>query len=173
MTYLFLLLVLLWVAFNWAAPLTVLQEAQRVGLGRLPAEVIQRANAVHVYFYYAELSRGTALSLWSWPWQAVVLNKQFMLTAHPAQVRFVLAHELGHCALGHLRKRWLAAVCGIALLEAPRRWLTCGDEDAADAYAEALTGLPRAILYQPMSREQIDQVVRALNPSNLPILIHQ
>ena len=155
-----IMLLAVWLVFNWLAPLAALRGAVRLSLGRIPGEIVQRAGAERVEFYQAVLDRGYAFSIWSWPHQFVVLDRGFALHAHPAQVRFVLAHELGHCALGHLRRRWLAAVTGAALCAPFRRRLVRGEEEAADAYAEALTGLPRAVLREALPPAALDVLLR-------------
>ena len=97
-----IMLLAVWLVFNWLAPLAALRGAVRLSLGRIPGEIVQRAGAERVEFYQAVLDRGYAFSIWSWPHQFVVLDRGFALHAHPAQVRFVLAHELGHGVHGLL-----------------------------------------------------------------------
>ena len=63
-----------------------------------------------------------------------MLNEDTLDWGHPQSVGFVLVHELGHVILGHARHhaRW-----------AHRRREA---EDAADEFAEYITGLPRDII---------------------------
>lgn len=137
-----------WAVFNYFVPLTVLSFAQRMSIGRIPADILRRANVHRVEYYVANLARGYAFSIWLGWRHAVVLDKNFLRLGAPAQIRFVLAHELGHCALGHLKLRWLAVVTGAMLLPCVRRWLK-RLEDQADEFAENLAGLPRAVLLSP------------------------
>lgn len=130
----------LWVAFNWAAPFTVLARAERIGRGRLPAELLEWARDARVRFYVARLVGGYGYSVWAPPWSVVVFDRGFLARASPALVRFVVAHELAHFALGHHRQRWFAVVTGAVLIPAVRRRLKRMEAEA-DAVAERHTGL--------------------------------
>lgn len=134
-----------WLVFNWLAPLSLTFFGLPLSTGRLPGEILYMANAHRVRYYTAKLRGGYAFSTWLGFSHAVFLSEDFMRSAPPAVVRFVLAHELGHCALGHLRWRWLCVVSGAILLPAVRRWLRRQEEDA-DAWAEALSGVPRSVI---------------------------
>ena len=138
-------LLILWLLFNWLAPLSLLATATRMSLGRIPKDILDRANAYHVHYYVAKLNGSAALSTWLGWKHAVVLDRDFLHHASPGRVRFVLAHELGHCALGHLKRRWLCTVTGLALLPVVSAYLRRKEEEA-DAYAETLSGLPRTVL---------------------------
>lgn len=140
---LFLAAVVLWVAFNWVAPLAVLTEAQPLSPGRLPRELFQSEEAKRVRFYLADLKLGYGYSVWAPPWNMVLFDKGFFQHASPALVRFVVAHELAHFALNHHRKRWILVVLGLALLPPVRRMFR-RFEDEADAEAVRRTGLPRS-----------------------------
>lgn len=136
----------LWAIFNWLAPLSILAFAQPLSYGRIPAEIMFHANAKRVkYYVVANLARGYAFSTWLGWRHAVVLNKDFMQYGSPSQIRFVLAHELGHCALGHLKMRWLCVVTGAILLPQVRAYLK-RQEDDADKYGEELSCVPRSVL---------------------------
>ena len=134
-----------WLVFNWLAPLAILLYCKPLGLGRIPGEILYRANAHRVSYYTARLDGGYAFSVWMGWRHAVVLDEAFMRHAPPVVIRFVLAHELGHCALGHLRWRWACAVTGAILLPWVRRWLAHA-EGEADAWAESLSGISRTVL---------------------------
>lgn len=137
-----------WLLFNWLATLSLLALAEPLSIGRIPKDILDKANAYHVKYYTANLIQRGAITTWLGWRYAVIIDKLYIRNAVPAQFRFVLAHELGHCALGHMRARWLATVTGLALLPAVDRYLK-RKEDEADAFAEELSGLPREILKNP------------------------
>lgn len=150
--------VLLWITFNLLVPFSVVQTAQPMGIGRIPADILFRANTEKVHYYVDKLmevdehgrmtkGRGVAYTAWLGNMHIVVIDQTFLKRAQPAQIRFVLAHELAHCALGHVRQRWLAVVSGLVLLPFVRRKLK-DLEDEADTYAETLSGLPKEVLTQ-------------------------
>ena len=141
----FLSLLAAWLLFNFLAPLSLLAFAQPMSLGRIPADILEAAKAHKVRFFDAHLARGLAFSTWLGTSHAVVLNRSLLERAYPAQIRFILAHELAHCQLGHLRLRWLLTVSGAILVPAVARWFR-GKEEEADLLAERLSGLPRSIL---------------------------
>lgn len=134
-----------WLIFNWLAPLSLLAFAERMSVGRIPKNILDKANAYHVHYYIAKLVRPGAFTTWLGWKHAVVFDRDFLQRAYPDQIRFVLAHELGHCALGHMKRRWFCTVTGLALLPAVRVYLE-GKEEEADAFAEKLTGLSRLVL---------------------------
>ena len=136
-----------WLVFNWAAPFAVLAQAERIGRGRLPGELLTWSRDQKVRFYTARLSGGYGFSVWAPPWSVVVFDKDFFAQASPPLVRFVVAHELAHFSLGHHRARWLAVVSGAALVPAVQRWLV-RMEGEADAWAEERTGLRRGSFSQ-------------------------
>lgn len=138
-----LVLFTFWVLFNWAAPFAVLTHAEQINRGRLPAELLEWNKDQKVRFYVAQLSGGYGFSIWAPPWSVVVFDKDFFARASPPLVRFVIAHELAHFNLGHHRWRWLAAVSGLILLPAVRRWLRAM-EDEADLAAYWRTGSKRS-----------------------------
>ena len=140
-------LLLLWVLFNWAAPLAVLARAERLGLGRLPADLLRRPEARRVRFYLGSLRRSYGFSVWLWPWTVVVFDRRFFSGASGDLVRWVVAHELGHALRGDQVERWWAIVTGAVLLPAARRRLRW-HETNADLYAIALTGLRRDMFEQ-------------------------
>lgn len=135
-----------WLLFNFLAPLSLLAFAEPMSLGRIPADILQAANAHKVKYYHAKLAHdGFAFSTWLGTRHAVVLSKSFLERGYPTQIRFVLAHELAHCILGHLRLRWLITVTGLVLLPPVKRWFATKEEEA-DLLGERLSGLPRAVL---------------------------
>lgn len=146
-----------WLLFNWLAPLSVLAFAEPLPLGRIPDDILRKAQAHRVRYYVSDLvqaskepnMKGLAFSTWLGWKHAVVLDRSFLRGAYPSQIRFVLAHELGHCALGHLKKRWLATVTGLCLLPAVRAHLEHNEEEA-DAWAEKLSGLSSRVLTDPL-----------------------
>ena len=145
MTAWFLVLIVAWLLFNWLAPLSLLANATRMSIGRVPKDILDRANAYHVHYYVAKLNGPLALSTWlGWKY-AVVLDRNFLQNARADQVRFVLAHELGHCALHHLQLRWLCTVLVLSWIPTVNAYLRRKEEDA-DAFAEELSGLPRTVL---------------------------
>lgn len=148
MTWWLLAVLAVWLLFNWLAPLSLLAFAERMSVGRIPKNILDKADAYHVHYYVARLVRPGAFTTWLGWKHAVVLDRDFLQKAFPSQVRFVLAHELGHCALGHLKRRWFCTVTGLALLPAVREYLK-GKEEEADIFAEKLTGLPRTVLTHP------------------------
>ncbi len=136
-----------WLIFNWLAPLSLLSYCQRISIGRIPKNILDAADAHHVRFYVGKLERSAAFSTWLGWRHAVVLDRDFMHSAPSDVVRFVLAHELGHCVLGHLRLRWLLTVTALAMLPSMRRYLDQKEGDA-DAYAEALTGVQSMLVHK-------------------------
>ncbi len=138
-----LVMLAFWVLFNWAAPFAVLVGAERIGRGRLPADLLTWGRDREVRFYVAQLSNGYGFSVWAPPWSVVVFDKDFFAQASPPLVRFVIAHELAHFSLGHHRRRWFAVVSGAVLMPAVQRRLA-RMEGAADSWAEWQTGLKRS-----------------------------
>ncbi len=130
----------LWVTFNWLAPWTLLVRAEPMSLGRVSQDVAARAAQLGVRLYTQRLLRPGGFSVLAWPQRIVVFDSASLaLTPAPA-LRFLIAHELGHCALGHVGERWLLVVSGAILLPVARRRLVAMEREA-DAYAEALTGV--------------------------------
>lgn len=140
---------IIWLIFNFLAPLSLIRTATPMGIGRIPADILYRANAHKVRYYVDDLralnANGFAFSTWLVFRHAVVLDRNFLLHAPPEVIRFVLAHELGHCALGHLRQRYFLTVTGLILFPAIRRWLATKEHEA-DAWAEKLSCVHRSIL---------------------------
>ena len=134
-----------WVGFNFLAPLAFLAETQPLSPGRLCLATLTAARAGHVTFRVGAVRRGYAFSTWIAPRYAVVIDRDFLRVASPAQVRFVLAHELGHCVLGHLRFRWAAVLTGLVMVPAVRARFA-QHETEANVYAMKLTGLSLADL---------------------------
>ena len=148
MTWVFLTLLLAWVAFNVAASYAPLIVAERISPGRLPAELLALGEARYVRFYVGNNKASYAFSAWAPPlWTVVVFDRSFFRKASPELVRFVVAHELGHAASHHHIWRWFAVVSGLALFPAVRRMLT-RQEQTADAYATLLTGLKKEFFQQ-------------------------
>ena len=143
MFWLLLIIPALWVAFNWAAPFSVLMGATRVSRGRIPADLLTWAADRNVRFYVNHLHGGYGFSVWGPPWSIVVFDQEFFAQAPPPLVRFVIAHELAHFSLGHHRKRWFAVVSGIVLLPQVRRALARMEHEA-DQVAFWKTGLKRS-----------------------------
>lgn len=143
----------LWIVFNLLAPLAVLAFAERLSMGRIPGEIVYRANAENVRFYVANLAKPGAYSMWMVRFHAVVVDRQFMRNAPSQLLWFVLAHELGHCRTGHIRKRMIAVTTGAIVFPFVRRWLD-SHEDEANRYAEKLTCIPRTILDPPGQQEE-------------------
>lgn len=154
---------LLWVAFNWLAPLAVVRLFTPLSIAQLPGEILARANGIGVDYYKARLAQGLAFTVWSWPRKIVVINEDFLLYGKPSVIRFVLAHELGHIALGHTFKRWLAIVTFVYCLPFVRKWLK-DHEYGADEYAEQLTGVSRSVLHP----QEPDTVIAANDEETLP-----
>ena len=135
-------LVVVWLLFNWAAPLASLYKAERLGLGRLPADLLQWPPAKRIRFYLGDLRHSYGFSVWMWPYTVVVFDRKFFSAASGDLIRFVVAHELGHARGKDHVQRWLAVVTGVALLPVMRRRFV-KQELAADRYAIALTGFRR------------------------------
>lgn len=117
-----LLLLLAWLLLNELAPLALLYGAKREH--PMPWALIRRAR-----FYSSEkLTGGIACSC--------VVGPYFIIMAHPRvyteRMDLVLAHEIGHCVLGHLRWRWLAQVTGAALLPWVQRRVAKFEGEAND-----------------------------------------
>lgn len=139
-----LLLLLLWLLFNWLAPATVMMYgAERLSLGRLPADLLRRTEAKRVRFYLGTCRRSYGYSVWVWPYTVVIFDRRFFTAASGDLVRFVVAHELGHVIHRDHVQRWWAVVTGVALLPIIKRRFE-EQEQSADRYAIALTGLQRS-----------------------------
>lgn len=136
------LLLLIWVVFNWLAPLEVLYRSQRISPGRLPRELLVSGEAHKVHFYLADLTLGYGYSVWSPPMNMIVFDRVFFNRASPHLVRFVVAHELAHFSLNHHRKRWLLVVFCFGWLPWTNKMFQ-RFEDEADAEASRRTGLTR------------------------------
>ena len=135
-------LVAAWLVFNWLAPLATLTKAERMSGGRIPQGMLDAGRRLRADFYLSRLARGPGFSAWVWPRHIIVLDRAFLGALTPEHIRFVMAHELGHVALGHLRTRWLFVVSGLILLPAARRRLLAHEEEA-DEYAVRMTGFRR------------------------------
>ena len=142
-----LVMLAFWILFNWTAPFAILTQAERIGRGRLPADLLTWGRDRKVRFYVTPLSGGYGFSVWAPPWSVVVFDKDFFAQASPPLVRFVIAHELAHFSLGHHRARWFAVVSGAVLVPAVQRRLA-RMESEADAWAEKRTGLKRSSFSQ-------------------------
>ena len=138
------LLVGLWVAFNLIAPYAILLRAEQVSWGRLPAELLMVKRDKQVRFYITTLNNSYGYSVFSPFLNLVVFDKRFFAHASPAELRFVISHELAHFHQHHHQKRWMLVVTGLVLLPAVRRWLLQMEDDA-DAEAERRTGLSRKL----------------------------
>ena len=136
----------LWLAFNWLAPFAVLASAERMSAGRVSETLAAEAARIGVRLYTAKLDRAGGYSVLAWPMKLVVFDRESLARTPAWAWRFLIAHELGHCALGHLRERWLLTVSGLVLLPAARRRLQEMEREA-DAYAERLTGLAAESFY--------------------------
>jgi hypothetical protein len=141
-TTFFLVLLGLWLVFNFASPYTVLLQAEPISPGRLPGGLLIWPKDRKVRFFMTNLSRSYGYSVWAPPFNLVVFDRTFFANASPALIRYVVAHELAHFTLGHHRKRWFAVVTGAALLPGVRRWLL-RMEDEADVVAVTRTGFTR------------------------------
>lgn len=137
-----LLIIPLWLLFNWAAPFATLVNAEPLGLGRLPADLLKRPEARRIRFYLGTLRRSYGFSVWLWPWTVVVFDRRFFAAASGDLVRFVVAHELGHALHRDHVQRWWAIVTGAVMLPVVRRRLV-QHEHNADYYAMMLTDLRR------------------------------
>lgn len=136
-----------WLLFNWAVPFATLVRAERLGLGRLPADLLKMPEAQRMRFYLGTLRRSYGFSVWLWPWTVVVFDRRFFAGASGDLVRFVVAHELGHAERGDHVARWWAVVTGVALLPAMRRRFVLHEVNA-DMYAIYRTGLRRDMFKQ-------------------------
>lgn len=146
MIELFFLALALWLAFNLLAPWSLLVAAEPLSLGRVPPDLAREAARLHARFYVARLARPGGLSVLAWPQRVVLLDRDSLALTPAWALRFLVAHELGHVALGHLAARWWLAVTGLALLPVAR-WWTGEMEREADRYAERLTGLSAGSFY--------------------------
>lgn len=144
----FLALLLLWLGFNWLAPFTLLIRAEPMSAGRVASDLAIHARAAGARLYTARLEHPGGFSVLAWPLRLVIFDRDSLALTPAWAWRFLIAHELGHCALGHLQARWLLTVTGLCLLPAGRRWLV-EMEHEADAYAERLTGLSAESFHQP------------------------
>ena len=138
------ILVLLWIVFNLVAPYVVLLRAERIGWGRLPAELLMSAQDKKVKFYITSLKGGYGFSVWAPGMPLIVFDKGFFRGATPPLLRFVIAHEMGHFHQHHHIKRWMMVVTGLVLVPAVRRWLARMEDDA-DAEAARRTGFSRKL----------------------------
>lgn len=141
-TLLILVGLVAWLLLNWLSPRATVLAAERMSPARIPAELNAIAEELGVEFYISNLARGYGFSAWTWPRTIVVFDREFLRQCTPSFVRFVIGHELGHCVLGHLRRRWLYTVTLAVLLPAYRRRLEVF-EDEADDYATLHTGMKR------------------------------
>ena len=119
---LLLFLLLMWLAVNELAPLALLRGARRKH--PMPWCLLGR-----VLFYSSEkLTGGIACSC--------VVGPFYLVIAHPRvyaeRMDLVLAHEVGHIKLGHLRWRWLAQVTGAALIPWVQRRVARFEGEAND-----------------------------------------
>lgn len=122
--------------------------------------LVDRAGIGRVWIRRRGLSgphqRILAMAAYCFYRKTIFLDERMLLLCDIDQLRWVLGHELGHHALGHC-KRSLARVLTGAVFSIPlrgERYLAEleRDEDAADLYAETLTGLSRHVLnYGPLS----------------------
>jgi hypothetical protein len=141
----FLLIYLLWIVFNWLAPLSVIALACRMSTASLPGEIIFTARQHKVRYYKTRLNGGYAFTVWCWPYKLVFIDEGFLHGAAPHLIRWVLAHELGHIVYGHTWRRWLYTVTGLILFKR-YRWKLLHCEKEADKFADGLTGVPKVML---------------------------
>ena len=146
MIELFVLALALWVVFNLLAPWTLLIKAEPLSPVRLPLDLAREAQRIRARLYSTRLARPGALSVLAWPWRLVLLDRDSLARMPAWALRFLVAHELGHCAAGHLAVRWWLAVSGLALLPVARWWVN-EMERSADRYAERMTGLAAESFY--------------------------
>ena len=120
-------------AFTWAACRLMLAGALEIGGGRI---------AIYAKEFDAR-SPKAAYSVWMPGLQAVVLNTRYVREASREQIRYVMAHEVGHLRLGHARRHFLRACAGYGLVVRASQATLERFEQEADAYASAVTGMSR------------------------------
>lgn len=133
-------------ACTWLGTRLLLAGATRL---RMPAEhwtqdLARRAGAGPVAFYSKAIDKDTplaAFATWTPTERAVVINLRWILWGSPEELRFIVAHELGHLVLGHSRHGFIRNSLGygmaIPISAAARR----RREDEADTFAWHLTGI--------------------------------
>lgn len=148
---------------HWLAPFSIARGRVRlttrsVTLYGIPA---LEARRVGIVFYTAQDLKGYAFSCRLGFKRAVVVDETFYCFAQSQVVAFVMAHEIAHHVLGHVRFRWLCQFTFAYLIPAVRRALE-RTEDEANEWAELATGLPRSIVWG------IDVKTAAGGPSGYP-----
>lgn len=140
-----IVILVLWLGFNLLAPYAVLLRAEPISWGRLPAALLTQQRDKKVRFYMSTLRTSFGYSVWAPPGlHLVIFDRTFFAHASPAELRFVISHELAHFHQHHHQKRWMLVVTGLVLLPAVRRWLLQMEDDA-DVEAERRTGLSRKL----------------------------
>ncbi len=148
-----LILVALWVVFNWLAPFSLLRRSERMSAGRVPSALAHEAQRVGARLYISHLTKPGGFSVLAWPMKLIVFDRDSLALTPAWAWRFLIAHEIGHCALGHLWKRWALTVTGLVLLPCAGWWLNEMEREA-DAYAERLTGLKAGSFYNRRSTHE-------------------
>jgi Zn-dependent protease with chaperone function len=148
MTGVLVAVLLLWFAFNLLAPWAVLAYSEPMSMGRVPQRIAGVAREMDVRLYTSALDSPGGFSVLAWPRTIVVFDRDSLARQPADALRFLMAHELGHCALGHLVERWWYTVTGLALLPVVQRRLLSMEREA-DRYAEALTGIAAESFYNP------------------------
>ena len=120
-------------ALTWAACRLMLAGTVEIGGGEI------RIYAKE----FDERSPKAAYSVWMPGRQAVVLNARYVREATKEQLRYVMAHEVGHLRLGHARRHFLRAALGYGLFVRASQATLERFEQEADAYATMVTGMQR------------------------------
>ena len=141
--------VVLWISFNWVAPLAIFLRGERISPGRLPPELFTSGEARAVQFYLDDLYFGYGYSVWAPPWNVVVFDRKFFAKASAPLLKFVIAHELAHFSLGHHYTRWLLIVLGVGLTPWARKTFERYEKEA-DAEASRRTGLVRTLFSEDL-----------------------
>lgn len=142
-----LIAVVFWLLFNWLAPFALLSRAERMSKGRLPSDLSSMARDLNVRIYTSKLYTSGGFSVMAWPYKLVMFDRESLSRTPAWALRFLIAHELGHCALGHLHRRWWLTVTGITLLPTAQRYLQQMEKDA-DAFAAGITGIDPQAFYK-------------------------
>ncbi len=149
-----LVLAALWLVFNWLAPFSLLLlRSECMSAGRVPSALMQEARRVGAHLYTARLDKPGGFSVLAWPWKLIVFDRDTLSLTPAWAWRFLIAHEIGHCALGHLYVRWFLTVTGLILLPCAGWWLNEMEREA-DVYAERLTGLKAGSFYNRRSTHE-------------------
>lgn len=132
-------LLIAWLLINEVSPLATVFFCKPLD-PKLWVPLVARTKVTGIRFYQGHLLFGPACSMTCFHLQLVFLHTKVSTWFTPTEIDAILAHEIGHQKLHHLRKRWLIIVTGLVMIPFFKRILRVDHEEQADIYAAKLIG---------------------------------